>query len=114
MLNIEKLTASFKESLLWANEIDDNTIHNISDHTNQQIDIIIGDFLLLLNNEEMKECEEDVEQFGHWLALSCGHHGAGFFDSDCETIRNIDNKLNKLPHYEQAYQEDGIIFCDFY
>lgn len=116
MNNLELLNQGFKVALLWMNEIDDNSIHNISDCTNQQIDILIGEFLLSLNNEEMKEFEKDPEQFGHWLALSCGGHGAGFFDSDNETVKGIDNKTddNNFTRCEAAYIDDGIVYVDFF
>ena len=116
MTHINQLEQGFREAFLWVNDIDDHSIYDISDCTNQMIDILISDFLLLLNNEEIKELEKQPTQFGHWLALTSGGHGAGFFDGENEIVQGIDSKLddNKLLRHECAYIDDGIIYADFY
>lgn len=113
-MDISKLVIGFKEAILWANGMEELSIHNFSDCDNQIIDDVVNEFIGLLNDEELAECKNDPEQFGHWLALTSGNHGAGFFDSGNPIVSGIDSKLDDITRHEAPYVDDGIIYIDFY
>lgn len=110
--NINQILDSYLESALWTCELD---IYSISDFSEQAIlksRIDIRKFLINVEFDSiaLKEIENKDEKYiGHNLWLSRNHHGAGFFDDDCNKLQEL---AGQLPFVDGWVGSDNKIYFE--
>lgn len=96
-LNINQILDSYLESALWTCDLDSYSISDFSEHARLKARIDIRKFLINVEADStaLKEIENKDENYiGHNLWLSRNHHGAGFFDDNCNKLQEIAQQLS--------------------
>lgn len=118
---MNKITPKMQEMLngflgvaLWSSNVDELTIHDFEEGEVKEVIEVLTSFVCTLEGEQITQCANNPDQFGHCLALELAGHGSGFFDSEIDCVAKISDQLDNLPHYEAVYVVDGLPKIDFY